>query len=343
MIRRSIPLALVLVALAVVLVASRRSGGAVAIAAASEAQSPARVRTIEAGAPSGVASVPATVLAARRATISTRVAAAVESVHVREGQRIAQGQLLVSLADRDLRGALAAGKAALAAAAAHERRIRDLLAQRAATPSELEAAGAQRAQAEAAVASARANIAYTAIRAPFAGTIQARRIDPGDVVGPGQPLVELEGDALEVVASLSEQEARGLALGAILRFRAGEAHGWAVVVALTPGGDPLSHRRGLRATVQGVEGGLRSGAFARIEIPGAAPAGQVWVPRSALVERGDLTGVFVAFAGQARLRWIALGEPSGDFVAVRAGLRPGEPVVDAPGPLRDGQPVEVLP
>ena len=67
------------------------------------------------------------------------------------------------------------------------------------------------------------------------------------------------------------------------------------------------------------------------------------MPRSALVERGDVTGVFVVRGGKAELRLLALGEPSGALVAVRAGLKAGEAIVDAPGALRDGQAVEVLP
>jgi membrane fusion protein (multidrug efflux system) len=313
--------------------------------APAEATSPARVRTVRPGAPSGVALVPASVIAARRATLSTRVAASVRAVHVREGQRVAAGELLVSLSDSDVRGALAAAESALAAASAHERRIVELAGQRAATPSELEMARAQRAQADAAVAGARATLAYTELRAPFAATVQARRIEPGDLVGPGQPLVELEGDELELVATLSQEEARSISLGKLLRFEAGTTRGEAAVTAFTPGGDALSHRRALRARVRSVQGELRTGTFARLEVPaaGAASGAALWIPRSALVERGDLTGVFVASAGRAELRWIALGEGAGDLVAVRAGLRPDEAVVDAPGALRDGQAIEVNP
>lgn len=303
----------------------------------------ARVRAVRASTPPGTAFVPASVVAARRATLSTRVAAAVRAVHVREGQRVSAGQLLVSLSDADVRGALVAAETGLAAASAHERRIRDLASERAATASELDIARAQRAQAAAAAVAARATLAYTELRAPFAATIQARRIDPGDLVGPGQPLLELEGDALELVATITEGEARGLALGGTVRFEAGAARGEAIVAALTPGGDPVSHRRTLRARVGSVNGELRSGAFARIMVPGAGPGGGLWIPRSALVERGDLTGVFVAVEGRAELRWIALGDGAGELVAVRTGLRAGETVVDAPGPLRDGQSVEVLP
>lgn len=313
---------------------------------ASEARTPlptARVKLVSGGPASAGRWIAANVLAARRATISTRHSATVKAVHAEEGQEVRAGQLLVSLADDDLRGGLQAAQAALDSAAAHERRIAQLAKERAATPSELEAATAQRAQAEAAVAAARAQQGYAEIRAPFAGTIQARRIEPGDLVGPGQPLLELEGGGLELVASASEGEAAGLAVGKELRFQAGDVEGRARVTALTPGGDPLSHRRGLKARVVSAQGPLRSGTFARLEVPGEGPSSHgVWVPRTALVERGDLTGVFVAAAGKAELRWISTGEPIGDQVPVRAGLREGEPVIDAPGALRDGQPVEVV-
>jgi RND family efflux transporter MFP subunit len=313
-------------------------------AGASTAPEPARVRAVEPAAASAGAFVPASVVAVRRATLSTRVAASVTSISVREGDRVRQGDVLVSLSDGDVRGALAAAEAALGAASAHERRIRLLAAERAATAVELELAVAQRAQAEAAVAGARATLGYTQIRAPFSATVQARRAEPGDLVGPGQPILELEGDELELVASLAEAEAAGVAAGAVLRFEAGAARGEAVVKALAPGGDALSHRRALRAQVRSVEGELRSGAFARLRVPGtSATRPETWLPRTALVERGDLTGVFVARGGRAELRWISVGEEAGDLVAVRAGLRSGDVVIDAPGALRDGQAVEVQP
>ncbi len=303
----------------------------------------AQVRVVETGPAGAGRWVAANVRAVRRARIATRLSATVTAVHVQEGARVREGQVLVSLADPDVRAAVEAAEVALASATAHERRISELARERAATPSELEAAQAQRAQAKGAVAAARASLAHTELRAPFAGVVQARRIEPGDLVGPGQPLVELEGDALELEASLSEEEARGLAVGQRVSFRAGDRDATAELTSLTPGGDALSHRRGLRARVVSAQEGLRSGTFARLEVPlsTTAPAA-VWVPRSAVVVRGDLTGVFVAAAGRAELRWIALGEAVGDHVPVRAGLAPADRVIDAPGVLRDGQEIEVV-
>jgi RND family efflux transporter MFP subunit len=308
-----------------------------------EAPPRAQVRLVE-GGPAGAGRwIAANLRAVHRARIATRLSATVKAVHVQEGARVREGQVLVSLTDPDVRAAVDAAEIALASATAHERRITALARERAATPSELEGAQAQRAQAQAAVAATRASLSHTELRAPFAGVVQARRVEPGDLVGPGQPLLELEGDALEVEATVSEEEARGLATGKRLRVRAGEREAPVELTALTPGGDALSHRRSLRARVLGAPDGLRSGTFARLELPASSAApGAVWVPRSAVVVRGDLTGVFVASAGRAELRWIALGEAVGDHVPVRAGLAAADRVIDAPGALRDGQEVEVI-
>lgn len=313
-------------------------------AAEAAAPPPARVRLAtpqEAGSAGWVA---ATLTATRRAVLSTRMAASVKKVHVNEGQKVAAGTLLVSLADEDLQGGLKAAEAALAAAQAQARRMENLMKAGASTAAEQDMARTQLAQAQAGLAQVKANLAYTRIRAPFSGVVQARRINDGDFVGPGSPLVELEGQgALELVGSVSEAEARGLKLGQKLPFEAEGLKGEAAVTALATGGDPVSHRGALRARVIQPREGLRSGSFARLRLPSAptSPAGDVTVPASALVQRGELIGVFVVREGRAELRWLSLGERQGDRYPVRAGLSKGEAVIDAPGALRDGQRVEV--
>ena len=332
-----------LAALALALASGARAQGAGAAAPAEGSRSEGsrselKLLRIAPEGSSGARRVAGTIVAAQRATIATRIPASVSEVRVREGDRVKDGEVLVRLADQDLRGALAAAQAGLTTAQAHEKRIRSLLEQRAATQAELEQAVAQRAQAQAAVAAARSNVGYAEIRAPFAGVVQAKRVNAGDLVGPGQPLLELEGSGgLEIQATVTEEEAAGLEAGKQLPFTAGATRGTAEIVAIAPGGDPVSHRVALRARV--VEGGdrLRSGTFARLEVPSTEPGAEaVWIPRSAIVERGDLTGVFVADGDRARLRWLSVGETDGDRVLVRAGLRPGETIVDDPGALRDG-------
>jgi membrane fusion protein, multidrug efflux system len=318
------------------------SSSQTALADASPVNAAIQVHLATTGTPKDGRLIAATVAPVSRATVSTRMAATVQKVLVSEGAKVKRGQLLVVLSADDVRAQLAASTTALTNAMAYEKRILQLVASHAATPVELETAQAQRSQAEAAVAATKANLGYTQLRAPFDGVVQARRVSAGDFVGPGQPLVDVEGSELELQATLSEDEATGLAIGQPVKFEANDQHGEALLTALTPGGDSLSHRRTLRAKITGQDSALRSGAFARIAVRGGSTKKTTRVPQTAIVQRGDLTGVFVADNGRARLRWLSVGDVLGTDVMVRAGLSGDEAVIDNPGSLRDEQAIEVV-
>ncbi|HEX4802558.1 MAG TPA: efflux RND transporter periplasmic adaptor subunit [Myxococcaceae bacterium] len=289
----------------------------------------------------GTAWVAGTLLAAQRAVLSTRLAARVRAVRTDEGARVRRGELLIRLDNDEVVAQLRGTETALSTAMIHERRIATLVSNGAATQSQLDAAQAERALAEAQAAASRASVAYTEIRAPFDGVVQSKRVQPGDLVTPGQPLLELVGGGLEIAVSVSEEEARGIQHGDRLTFDAADRRGKAEVIAIAPGGDVASHRSLLRARLL-EPAGLRPGSFARLRIPQTANVQRnVQVPRSSLVQRGDLTGVFIVQGDRAELRWLSLAAAESDLVSVRAGLHAGELVVDAPGNLRDGQLVEV--
>ena len=69
------------------------------------------------------------------------------------------------------------------------------------------------------------------------------------------------------------------------------------------------------------------------------------IPRSAVVERGQLQGIYVLDQDKvARLRYITLGKLSGDEVEVLAGLEGGERLLDKPGAVDlNGKRVEAQP
>lgn len=300
----------------------------------------ARVRILppQGGAEAGW--VAASLQRAEQATLSTRLAGMVKRVLVSEGARVAPGQLLLELEAADLLGQQKAAQSAREAAAAHHRRILALQTQGAATPSEAEQAASQLAQAEGALAAVQGQLAHAQIRAPFAGTVQRREVQAGAFAAPGQPLLTLEGSgSLELTASLSETEAAGLKPGQGVAFEAEGRKGKAQITALAVGGDALTHRQALRARVLSPID-LRSGAFARLQIPGLTASREVRVPLSALVQRGELSGVFVAEGGRAHLRWINFGETRGPSVEVRAGLKATDRVIADPAELKDGQPIQ---
>jgi len=295
----------------------------------------------------GAVSVPATVAARQSATLAARIPAAIREMPLREGQAVAAGAVVVRLDDAALRSGLAAAEAGARAAESDLARMQGLAQRGAATPREVEEASARAAASRALVSAARENLSYAVLRSPFAGILAARKADVGDVVSPGQPLAEIEGrSGLELRATLSGPESQSLRPGATVEARVdGIAEPLRVrVTALSPAGDPATHRFELRADLPALpaSSGLRSGLFARLLLPAATETqgdGSLSVPASAVFQRGGLTGVFVADQSIARLRWIAPGSSTGDRVEIRAGLAAGERVVIDPGDLADGDPV----
>jgi RND family efflux transporter MFP subunit len=286
----------------------------------------------------GETSAAGVVRARQRASLAARIPASVVELPFRQGDAVAAGAVVVRLDDSALKASLASAEAALNAAQADLRRIEALEQKGAATPRECEDAEARAAAQRAGLESARDQLSYAVLRAPFAGRLVARLVDVGDVVSPGVSLVELEGGAgLEVVAAVEAPLAAALVAGATVPVMVdGQPAALdARVSALSPAADPATHRFEVRADLPAAAG-LRSGLFARLLVPAPGAGERLLVPEAALVRRGGLTGVFVVDGAQARLRWVAAGRGDGERTEVRAGLQAGERVVLDPADLVDG-------
>ncbi|MCM2258512.1 MAG: efflux RND transporter periplasmic adaptor subunit [Vicinamibacteria bacterium] len=315
---------------------------------ASSASRPARsVNVVAVGtAGAGAATVPGTVQARQRAVLSSRIQASVLELPLREGQGVEAGAVVARLDSEALRSAVQAAEAGASAAESDRVRFETLAASGAATPREREMAQSRAAAAAAAVSAARDALAYAVLRAPFAGVVAERPARLGDVVGPGQPVIVIEGrGTLEVVASVPAQAVAALKVGDRLPLRVDGRSDAATarIASIAPAADPVTHRVEIRADLDsGSE--LRSGAFVRIELPiaiGADESARLTVPATALFERGGLVGAFVADGDVARLRWVARGGGVGDAVEVRAGLTAGERVIVSPEGLADGDRIVV--
>ena len=87
---------------------------------------------------------------------------------------------------------------------------------------------------------------------------------------------------------------------------------------------------------------LRSAQFGRVSVP-IGLAQSLFIPSSALVQRGQLDLVFVVQGQKALLRIVKTGKEMGEQVEILAGLEAGEQVVTQNASLlSSGQPVEVL-
>jgi RND family efflux transporter MFP subunit len=236
---------------------------------------------------------------------------------------------------------VAAAEAGVKAAEADLARTKALLDKGASTPRELEQMTAAASGAQAQLTAAKDSLSYSSLRAPFAGRVASRRANLGDVVNPGMPLIEIEGEGgLELRATVESEIAATLRSGAKVKavVDGQPAPLTATVTAVAPSGDPTTHRFEVKADLPGAKG-LRAGVFARLLVPGLAADPRITVPAAALFGRGGLTGLFVVSEGRARLRWVAAGARDGEAVEVRAGVEPGERVVLDPAGLVDGSPV----
>ena len=92
------------------------------------------------------------------------------------------------------------------------------------------------------------------------------------------------------------------------------------------------------------EAGVLSGMYATVRFPIAGQAGEaVMIPVSALVENGELRGVYTVSQSQtALLRWLRLGRTLGDQVEVLSGLSAGEAyIVSAESKLYNGARISI--
>lgn len=279
-----------------------------------------------------------TVRAVRRAELATRAMARVETIRVRPGDRVRSGQVLATVE----RGAITAvgsqAAAGLELATSNLRRMERLYADSAIPLAQLEASRAAFAAAQGQSDAASAELGYTSIVAPFDGVVTARYADPGDLATPGRPLLVVEdAGTREIVAGVPDGIARRLEVGRMLTALVGADRQAVpvVVAAVVPSADPVSRTVEVRLTTRSP---LTPGLTAIVEVVGSRRSGgQVAVPLSAVLSRGELTGVYlIGSDSTARLRWVRLGRMRGDEVTVVSGLTSGDLVARDAAELRDG-------
>lgn len=274
-----------------------------------------------------------------QATLGTKLMGTVTAVLVHEGDRVVAGQPLVHIDARDLVARQAQVTAGIAEANAVHRdaliqaeRIRALYADSAATRVQLDAAETALARAEAAVNQARAGanevqamMRYAVVRAPFAGSVTRRFVDPGDFAAPGAPLVAVQdGSRLRLSVSVAPDAVRDVRRGATLAATIEGVSALARVEGVVPA--PAGNLYTVNAIVDNGGGRFLAGSAATIALPqGRRQA--ILVPLTAVRREGNLTGVTVRGADADELRWVRLGSTTDDMAEVLSGLRAGDQII----------------
>jgi len=189
-------------------------------------------------------------------------------------------------------------------------------------------------------------LGWTVVKAPSAGRIVERAIDPGSAIFPGSPLMVLESAANpQAIANIPAADLNHLRRGLEVRVHFSNMTPPASgrVSEIVPLSNSSTHTVEFKVDLAG---GFPAppGSFVRLEIP-AGERKAMLLPREAVRETGQLTGVFtVDGSGQAHYRLVKATLFDTKRMEILAGLEPGERVVEKiNADLTDGIAVEVQP
>jgi len=201
-------------------------------------------------------------------------------------------------------------------------------------------------QAKAEVETAHIYAGYSRVTAPYAGIVTAKHLDAGALSAPGVPILTVEDNRSYLLeANVDESQLAGIRIGdsaQVFIEALGKNPVPAKVAEIVPAADPGSRSFVVKLGLPRLEG-VRSGMFGRA-VFATGTKDVVSVPESAIIRKGQLTGVYVINEQrQARFRLIKTGKTYAERVEVLSGLSKGDRIVlDNFAQIQDGTPIAEL-
>lgn len=170
------------------------------------------------------------------------------------------------------------------------------------------------------------------IKAPISGVIVDLHATIGQAVERTTELCEIENlRSVWVNASVSDKQVRLASVGGPAKVSVSGYPGRVfsgVVQIVGKRLDPKTRALPLQVLVDNGDGALRSGMSATVRLGVGYDARALVVPRSAVLEDGDLPKVYVARGeGEYEEQTVQVGRTAGDLVEIVSGLEEGERVV----------------
>ncbi|MAP80792.1 MAG: efflux transporter periplasmic adaptor subunit [Aequorivita sp.] len=282
--------------------------------------------------------------ATNSATLSTRMMGFVNKVHVKVGENVKKGQLLVSINNADLSAKRAQTTANITEAQAafnnakkDFERFQNLFNDNSASQKELDDQRARFKMAKARLEGAKqmknevqSQFAYVNLRAPFNGVVTNKFIEAGDMANPGVPLISVEGPGnFEVTASVPETEITKIKSGSEVQVIVKSLNKIlpGTVSEVSASANKTGGQFLVKVALDKTDAEIFSGMYATVQFPieKTAETTTVLVPKKALIEQGQLTGIYtVSERNTAILRWLRVGRSFGEHVEVLSGLAADE-------------------
>jgi RND family efflux transporter MFP subunit len=299
-----------------------------------------------------------------QAAVKARVAGEVREVLVREGETVKAGQVLVRMDDADYRaraaqaeGALLAARGQLDIAAKARENNRALLDRGFISKNAYDTASSQYDIAQANLNAAqggldvsRKAIGDTVIRAPIAGVVASRSVQPGEKVSADNKLLDVVDLArMEMEVAVPTSDIIGIAPGQEVTVKVEGLPQLlpATVVRINPSTQPGSRSIMTYLQLDNPQNRLRAGMFGEARLTMAKKAGVLAAPASALQGNGDSAYVYAVEQDKLVRRRVQTGITGSDgdatLVEITGGLEPGARIVRSNlGNLPAGATVKVL-
>jgi membrane fusion protein, multidrug efflux system len=296
-----------------------------------------------------------TIEAVHGVMVSADLPGTVARINFDSGKAVREGEVLVELDTRQERAQLASLEAQRDLARVNFSRMQQLVNEGVISRAEYDQATAQQKATEANVAEIRATIERKTIRAPFSGILGIRKVNLGQYLPAGSPVVSNQSlNPIYVNIGVPQQAAAQIHVGRKLRVTAEDAAGMVFtgsVTAIDSEVDETTRNIQIQATLSNPGGKLRPGMFVQVELPLGASRSVITLPASAInyAPYGDSVFVITDLKdpkGQTyrgvQQQFVKVEGSRGDQVAVISGLNPGDEVVTSGVfKLRNGAAVQV--
>lgn len=268
-------------------------------------------------------------------TINAQTAGEIKQVHVREGQNVMAGQLLISLDTEILRNTLAELEASLQLAKETFERQARLWQQKVGTEMQYLQAKSNKEALEHRIATTRAQIELAMVRAPFAGTVDELPARVGQVVTPGVPLVRLVGrEQMYVKADVSERYIGRFKAGdkASIYFPSLDRQLSSTILSVGQIVNPENRTFTIEVMLPRTDFDVKANQVVVIELKDYVNNDAFAVP-TRIIQR-DEDGQFIYVLEEkdgryfARKRYVITGVTSGNLTEITDGLRTGDQVVE---------------
>jgi RND family efflux transporter MFP subunit len=294
----------------------------------------------------GVSQWDGVIEAVQQADLTAQTAGRVGAVLVDVNDAVRPNQLLLRLTGIEQQASVDSAQAQVAAVKAQAqeaestyRRYAGLAEKQFVSKQQLDQALATRNAARAQVLAAEAQAAqamqqndYTQVRAPFAGIVSERLVEPGESVSMGQPLLRVFNPAqLRIQVQVPQRVADVLRHNPEADITLDDGVMLpAEQVVVYPSADAQAHSVTVRVLLPKTEKALKPGQVAKVAFAIAAGTDALWLPESAIWRRGELSGVYVVTDKTVLLRQLRLGETRAGRVEVLSGVSAGERIAVDP-------------